>query len=86
MDYFKYTEKEMKYLKDIDPILGQVIDKIGIIKRETEADLFSALISSIISQQISTQAAITVNNRLIDLIGTITPENIYNMDIESIQI
>lgn len=56
-----------------------------MVKRETNPNIFSALISSIISQQISTKAATTVRSRFIELVGEITPENIYNSDLDSIQ-
>lgn len=85
MNYFKYTEKEIEYLKKRDEKLAEEIDRIGMIKREVEPDIFAALISSIISQQISTKAAITVKNRLIELAGEITPENIDGMELETIQ-
>lgn len=85
MSYFKYTKKEIEYLKERDPILGDEIDKIGMIKRKVERDVFQSLISSIISQQISTKAAITVKERLAELIGDITPENIEQLELESIQ-
>jgi len=85
MKYFKYANKEMDYLKESDPILGAAIDRIGFVKREVNPDIFSALISSIISQQISTKAAITVKNRLLELVGEIKPENIIKLDLEEIQ-
>ena len=85
MNYFKYGKKEIEYLKEKDSILGKVIDDLGIVKRETDPNIFSGLISSIISQQISTKAAITVTSRFMELVGEITPENINNMDIEDIQ-
>src|SRR5699024_7842214 len=81
----KYTNKEIEYLKKKDKKLGKEIDRIGMVKREVEPDIFSALISSIISQQISTKAAITVKNRLIELIGEIIPQNINKIELESIQ-
>lgn len=85
MVFFNYTEEETEYLKNKDPILGAAIDKIGLVKRRVEPDTFSALISSIISQQISTKAAITVKKKLIDLIDDITPQSLYDIDLESIQ-
>ncbi len=85
MKYFKYTNKEIEYLKKKDKKLGKEIDRIGMVKREVEPDIFSALISSIISQQISTKAAITVKNRFIELIGEIIPKNINKVELESIQ-
>lgn len=85
MKYFYYTNKEIEYLKSRDPILGAEIDRIGMIQREIEPDIFTGLISSIISQQISTKAAHTVKKRLLDLIGSITPENIEKAEFTSIQ-
>lgn len=83
--YFQYSKKETDYLKEKDPILGAAIDRIGIVEREMDRDIFASLISTIISQQISTKSAITVKGRLEELIGEITPENINKIDIESIQ-
>ncbi|MDR7869746.1 MAG: hypothetical protein RIN55_02720 [Tissierellaceae bacterium] len=85
MKYYKYGKEELDYLKEKDPILGEAIDRIGFVKRQVNPDIFESLISSIISQQISTKAALTVKMRLIDLVGEITPENIVSLDIESIQ-
>ena len=36
--YFEYGAKEMEYLKEKDKKLGEVIDKIGFIERETDSD------------------------------------------------
>ena len=59
MQYYKYGKKETDYLKERDSKLGREIDRIGIVKREVNPDIFDSLIASIISQQIS-QAAFTV--------------------------
>lgn len=85
MNYFVYGNKEIEYLKKKDKRLGAAIDKIGMIKREVEPDPFSALISSIVSQQISSKAAITVNSRLVELVSEISAENIYRTNIDDIQ-
>ncbi|HHV39258.1 MAG TPA: DNA-3-methyladenine glycosylase 2 family protein [Tepidimicrobium sp.] len=85
MNYFEYTEEAIKHLKKVDSKLAKEIDRIGMIKRRVEPNIFVALISSIISQQISTKAATTVRNRLIGLVGELTPENIDKASLESIQ-
>ena len=54
--YFEYGENEILYLKSKDRKLAEVIEKIGLIKRETDTDLFSSVIHHIIGQQISTKA------------------------------
>jgi 3-methyladenine DNA glycosylase/8-oxoguanine DNA glycosylase len=85
MDIFKYGEIEINYLKKKDKKLSEAIDRIGKIERRVIPDLFAALVNSIIGQQISSRAADTVWNRLINLIGEIKPETIIQTDINDIQ-
>ncbi len=85
MKIFEYGEKEINYLKKKDKRLYEAIDRIGKIERKVTPDLFEALISSIVSQQISNKAADTVWSRLIDLIGEIRPETIIAEDVNNIQ-
>ncbi len=85
MEIFKYGQLEMDFLKKKDKKLGAAIEKIGIIERAIVPDLFSALINSIVAQQISSKAAITVWNRLQENLGAVTPENINTAALESIQ-
>lgn len=85
MDYFTYGEKEIQYLKDNDMALGQAIDEIGMLNKEIISDPFKAIISSVVGQQISNKAADTVNERLVKLLGEITPENIQKATVEDIQ-
>ena len=85
MHIFEYGEKEIEHLKKKDKQLGAAIDRIGRIKREIIPDPFAALISSIVGQQISSSAAKTVWDRLLVLLGDITPENIVNADMSAIK-
>lgn len=85
MQIFNYGQCELNYLKSRDEKLGAAIDKIGMIKREIVPDPFSALVSSIVAQQISGKAAETVWNRLSSLLGNITPENIEKASLPEIQ-
>lgn len=85
MHVFEYGQKEIDYLKNKDKKLGAAIDRIGMIKREVTPDPFTALVSSIVSQQISSKAADTVWNRLETLLGTITPESIARTEMSEIQ-
>lgn len=85
MKYFEYTQEQLDVIRNNDPILKQHIDRIGFIKREVHDDLFLSLIDSIVSQQISTKAAITVFNRLTNIVGSYTPENILSIEDELIQ-
>lgn len=85
MEYFYYGKTEIDYLKSRDKKLGEAIEKTGMIYREIIHDPFTALVNSIISQQISGTAAETVWNRFCGLTGDITPENISKLEIEVIQ-
>ena len=60
---FIYGEKEIEYLKKVDPLLGEIIDEIGLIERKVTPDLFTSLVNSIVGQQISTKAMVTVWGR-----------------------
>ncbi|MBV7271762.1 DNA-3-methyladenine glycosylase 2 family protein [Clostridium sp. PL3] len=85
MMFFEYGQEEIEYLKSRDKKLASAIDNIGMIKREIIPEPFPALISSIVSQQISKKAAETVWNRLVDLLGDITAESIDKISLSEIQ-
>ncbi len=51
----------MRHLRRVDPHLRAIIDRIGPCRLEPHPDRFSALVRSIISQQISTKAAASIN-------------------------
>jgi 3-methyladenine DNA glycosylase/8-oxoguanine DNA glycosylase len=85
MQIFEYGQAELDYLKKRDKKLGAAIESIGMIEREVIPDLFSALVNSIVGQQISSKAAQTVWNRLQQHLETITPETVANAETEGIQ-
>ncbi len=86
MNYFQYGQTETAYLKRKDKKLGAAIERIGSIEREVTSDLFSALMESIISQQISTRAAETVTERFYKLLGgTVTPETVLKAGTEAVK-
>ena len=85
MHIFRYGRIELEHLRKQDAKLGRAIDDIGMIKREVTPDLFTALIASVASQQISAKAATTVWNRMLDRFGTITPGTLGTASREEIQ-
>jgi methylated-DNA-[protein]-cysteine S-methyltransferase/DNA-3-methyladenine glycosylase II len=85
MGIFEYGQKEIEYLKNRDKKLGAAIERIGIIKRGIIPDPFTALVSSVVGQQISSKAADTVWDRLEKLLGDITPESIGKAELYAIQ-
>lgn len=85
MPIYKYGQTETEHLKKKDKKLGVAIERIGMIEREIIPDLFTALVNSIVGQQISAKAAVTVWNRLLEKLGDITPEIIAAAEPEQIQ-
>ncbi|MGI6226154.1 MAG: DNA-3-methyladenine glycosylase family protein [Peptococcales bacterium] len=85
MHLFPYGQVEIDYLRKKDKKLGKAIEEIGLIEREIIPDPFTALISSIVSQQISKKAAATVWSRLSGMLGDVTPENIGQKSVSEIQ-
>lgn len=85
IEYFQYGDKEIEYLKKKDKKLAKAMDQIGLIKREVTPDLFTGLVYNIIGQQISMKAADTVCNRFLEKYGSITPDVLYNADINEMQ-
>ena len=82
--YFEYSEKELRHLRSKDKRLGAAIDQIGMIHRKVNPNLFSALVQSIVSQQISAKAAITVAGRLDELCG-MDCQRLHALTVEEIQ-
>lgn len=82
---FVYGEKEISHLKRNDPVLGCAIERIGPIRREVVPDLFEALVSFILGQQISAKAYQTIRGRMQSRLGSITPDTISLLTVEEIQ-
>lgn len=85
MTYLEYGEAEIEHLRRCDARLGRVIEHIGMLQAEMSPDLFPALVNSVVSQQISGKAAITVWNRVRERFGEITPERLSSATLEDIQ-
>lgn len=83
--YFRYGDNELAYLKNKDKTLGEVIDKIGHVDRETDSDLFSSVIHHIIGQQISTKAQATIWQRMKIQFGEVNAESISAAEIPILQ-
>ncbi len=83
--YFEYGQKETEYLKSKDKKLGEAIEKIGHIYRETDSDLFLSIIKQIVGQQISAPAFKTVWKRVEDKLVTIDAETICSISDEELQ-
>ncbi len=85
LEYFQYGSTETDWLRSRDPALSAIIDEIGHIERVVTPDLFTALVSSIVAQQISAKANATVWGRMRELLGVVTPETINSVSTEALQ-
>lgn len=83
--YFEYGENEITYLRNKDKKLSEVIDQIGMIEREVDTDLFSAVVHHIIGQQISTKAQATIWQRMKETLGEVNAETVLSADISKLQ-
>lgn len=83
--YFVYGREEINWLKAKDPILGAAIDEIGPIRRAVVPNLFEALINSIVGQQISTKAQVTIWKRMKERFVPLTPDVIAAASAEEVQ-
>lgn len=82
---FRYGQTELDHLTGRDPVLGRAIASIGHIARPVMPDLFEALISSIVSQQIAKKAYLTVWSRIRALAGEIRPEILAGLDRDALK-
>ncbi|MGZ8939611.1 MAG: hypothetical protein ACXW32_10415, partial [Limisphaerales bacterium] len=59
----------IEYLRTRDPVLREIIGRVGDFALKRERDVFTALVRAIVSQQISTGAARSIYGRLCERAG-----------------
>ena len=74
-------EEAIQHLRRSDPILADIIDRVGAYAIEFHEPNFEALVKSIVYQQLSGKAALTIFNRLMEAAKTdpLTPESILKL-------
>lgn len=82
---FEYGNKEITYLKNLDPMLGDEIERLGLVEKVIIPDLFPALICCVIEQQISQKASKTIWGRMQECFDEIVPEKLASAPVEAIQ-
>ncbi|MDR2735442.1 MAG: hypothetical protein LBB20_01180 [Puniceicoccales bacterium] len=85
MQVFEYNDVEINYLKQRDPKLGVVIDKIGHIDVSINRDVFEAIVISMVSQQISKAAANAILKKLSNKFGGLSADHICECDANSLR-
>jgi DNA-3-methyladenine glycosylase II len=73
--------KAILHLKKADPILGEIIDRVGPYKIQYREPVFQTLVRSIVYQQLHGKAALTIFNRLMEAAKAdpLTPEAILRL-------
>lgn len=84
-EIIEYGETEINYLCEKDEKMARLIQKAGHIYRDGETDLYAALTDSIVGQQISTAAHITIRNRIKEKFGELTAEKVMSIPDEELK-
>lgn len=81
-----------EYFKTHDRIMALVLEHaltaqfpIAIPQKKPVDAYFGSIVTSIISQQISTKAADAIRSRVVTLLGTITPETVTTIDFDTLK-
>lgn len=75
------------HVRDRDPVLAGIIDRVGPFTLKPTRDRFAMLVRSILSQQISTKAARTIRERVEQLVapGKMTAEALAKLSIDQLR-
>src|SRR5712692_809458 len=72
--------KAIQHLKTADPVMAAIIERAGRYRIQYRDPVFPTLVRSIVYQQLSGKAALTIYNRLADATGEpMTPESILRL-------
>ncbi len=81
----KVNSEAVAFLTSKDKKLAKIVDKHGAPADWKRKEGFETLINTIIEQMLSLKAAASIFNRLKELAGEITPENIMNKSDEELR-
>ena len=75
------------YLAKHDPLLAPIIARAGLPSLQPHTNYYGALVSSIVSQQLSVKAAEAIEKRFLDLFNGEfpTPKQILSVDVEQLR-
>ena len=67
-------QQAIRHLRNCDPVLAAIIDRVGPFTPREGAPTFEALARSIVFQQLNGSAALTIWNRLAEKAGSVETE------------
>jgi DNA-3-methyladenine glycosylase II len=80
------VKKALTHLKKSDPVMANIIEKVGPYRVEFREPSFAMLVRSIVFQQLHGKAASTIYNRLKEACGgAITPESILALSVQKMR-
>ncbi|MDR1458492.1 MAG: hypothetical protein LBI37_03155 [Puniceicoccales bacterium] len=85
MQVFEYSDEEIDYLKQRDPKLGVVIDRVGHVDISINENVFESIVISMISQQISKAAADSILKKLSNRFGGLSAGDICKCDAKALR-
>ena len=78
--------KAINHLRNSDPVLSAIIERVGACRMEYGEPAFSSLAEAIVYQQLNGKAAVTIFNRFADLAGRpLTPQGILKLSVEQMR-
>lgn len=83
--HFAYDERAVGYLARRDKRLGEVMERLGPLRREVMPDLFAALVHAIVGQQVSMTVQRTLWQRLCARLGEVTPSSVLAVAPEELR-
>jgi DNA-3-methyladenine glycosylase II len=87
MSAIGFPPEAVAHLREVDPVLAGIIDRVGDFEPSHEPDLWRALVDAIVSQQLSIRAAATIVGRIAATSrnGFPTPEEILALEEETLR-
>ena len=81
------VEKGLRFLRKSDPVMRALIKKCEKFSSKVKRDRFQSLVSSIISQQISTAAARSIKKRFVDSLKPkkLSAETLSKLSVEDLR-
>jgi len=75
------------HLKKADPVLAEIIQRVGPCRIQYREPAFATLVRSIVYQQLSGRVALVIFNRLLDLVADrqLTPKAVLGLTIEQMR-
>src|SRR5579872_2128627 len=83
----EHVSAARRHLRRRDPVMRELLDRVGPFRLKVRRDRFGMLVGSIIAQQISWKAARSIRARLEALVAPerITPHNLAALPIEKLR-